>query len=737
MPVHFVKTSTQHSRRAGHVRAVVTLLLAAGWTLGCIAAPAAARSGAAPAHRGPAEIVHAPLLGYPEVLGVQLVHDGSAPSGARQYAATAAEARAGVASHRGLAAERPAVRRSDATAAPTPACPSTESALGQDLCWWGGPVIKTQVVHLVFWEGTEGNTFSPEYVAAIERYFDGVSEASGRPSNVYGVAAQYGDAGGPGEYVVEFNPAEDVYQDHEHALPAAGEGFGQCIDTAVETEARTEREPCVTNADVKPELVAAQNTEHALEGWDFSLENVYFVFTPHNVGGCIFGHGEGSGAENGCAMAPGGYCGYHSYINVHVPPPPGEVRPAIFAVIPEARSVAGCQTGEQPNGEGEGGDGPIDSTLATISHEHQDLMTDPEGHSWHDIVGEEAVDKCEQPYAFEDTYGLPTAVFGGPIGGTPPKQVIETTEGHSVVTGAQPGTLYNEVIEGGDYLLPTVWSNAATFGGGRCVQRLIPAAFAVVGAASAGAPTTLSASASGEPGDPVDYWVWTFGDAGSGHLENQVGTGEPTISHTYAAAGSYVVALTVYDAYGNSNTTDAQVVVGPGHASSTTTTTTTVTTPVALAHYSSAQVATVLGLARGHSSLAALGTITLGHTQCPPACSVTGGLYASVTSGNKGHRKTASVLVGAVTERSSVGGAQPLIVASLNAEGVRLLRRHRSIAATLRLTVTDIEGGTWPVVRRYTLTIAPRGATGGQAARARLRSVAHRRSHPAARYEVP
>lgn len=97
------------------------------------------------------------------------------------------------------------------------------------------------------------------------------------------------------------------------------------------------------------------------------------------------------------------------------------------------------------------------------------------------------------------------------------------------------------------------------------------------------------AGASSDDGGPVSY-DWNWGD-------NTASSGGPTISHTYAAAGTYSVNLTVTDSIGQTDTTSQPVSVSatptvPGSFSATAATTTSVTltwtassSPYGINHY--------------------------------------------------------------------------------------------------------------------------------------------------------
>lgn len=71
--------------------------------------------------------------------------------------------------------------------------------------------------------------------------------------------------------------------------------------------------------------------------------------------------------------------------------------------------------------------------------------------------------------------------------------------------------------------------------------------------ATSGSTLTTDASASTAPGNSIASYAWNFGDGSTG-------TGK-TASHTYAAAGTYTVKLTVTDSFGATTSTTQQVTV--------------------------------------------------------------------------------------------------------------------------------------------------------------------------------
>jgi hypothetical protein len=106
------------------------------------------------------------------------------------------------------------------------------------------------------------------------------------------------------------------------------------------------------------------------------------------------------------------------------------VTATLYANMPYAdTSPTACGTGQSPNGS------DADDTLNVTSHEHREMINDPTGSAWYDLLGNEGSDKCAWN-------------FGAPLGSTG--------------TGA-----YNQVINGHFYYLQTEWTNAHT----GCVQR--------------------------------------------------------------------------------------------------------------------------------------------------------------------------------------------------------------------------------------------------------------------------
>lgn len=89
------------------------------------------------------------------------------------------------------------------------------------------------------------------------------------------------------------------------------------------------------------------------------------------------------------------------------------------------------------------------------------------------------------------------------------------------------------------------------------------AGFTVAAPPIAGTPTTFEDTSRG-PSSSVVHWHWDFGDPKSG--TDVIDTSDPAlgrqVAHTYAAAGTYVVTLTVTDGAGRSSTMLQRIAVG-------------------------------------------------------------------------------------------------------------------------------------------------------------------------------
>jgi hypothetical protein len=233
-------------------------------------------------------------------------------------------------------------------------------------------------------------SFDSSYETLINQYFSDVAAASGSTSNVYSIATQYSDGSGAIQYKSSFGGS---YVDHS-PLPAVG----QCQDGLDSA--------CLTDQQVQNEI--QQVLTH--QGWHGGPNTLFVLMTPSGVGSC-FDNFTGICSTNT-------YCAYHSSFTDAVN------EPVIYANEPYDATIDLCSDGNSPN------NGDADAEINTISHEHNEAITDPFGDAWwaNDANGDENGDLC----AWD---------FGTKLGGTA-----------SV-------SAYNQIINGHDYWLQQEYSN--------------------------------------------------------------------------------------------------------------------------------------------------------------------------------------------------------------------------------------------------------------------------------------
>jgi hypothetical protein len=254
-----------------------------------------------------------------------------------------------------------------------------------NLTYHNGRVMHANTVHAIYWV-PNGYSVSPNYRSVIDGFFANVASDSGAASNVYYSDTQYYDLTAPIAYSSQF--AGSVVD--TNPFPASG-----CRDRYTSV--------CLTDAQLQSEVTR----ERSANSWPSGLNDIYFIFTPKNVGSCF-----------GSSCAYSYFCAYHSQI--------GSGNTAtLYANMPYAAYVpSACGAGQSPNGD------DADSTLNVTSHEHNETITDPLGTAWFDRNGNENGDKCAWS-------------FGTALGST--------------ATGA-----YNQVIGTGRYYLQQEWSNRSS-----------------------------------------------------------------------------------------------------------------------------------------------------------------------------------------------------------------------------------------------------------------------------------
>jgi hypothetical protein len=285
----------------------------------------------------------------------------------------------------------------------------------------GGPVMSGGVtVHTIFWDPA-GHPFQgspgagvPTYPGLIEQFFSDVAADSGSGGactssdcNVFTIERQYGSGTAvgqvsPGAYSISYNPATDAVNDAS-PYPAQTDQCASPSGTAV----------CLTDQQVRAEI---DNVVQSTPGTPRGLTNLWIVFLPPGVDECV----------------DPGQCGTNTFAAYHSV---SDIRGHGLTIY----AVAIDPIIETPVGPGADPEGFPDAevTVDAISHETNEAVTDPEGDGWMDPNGNEVADKCET----------------GPQVGTP-------------LGFASDGSPYNQVINGHQYLLQGMWSDATE----GCVQ---------------------------------------------------------------------------------------------------------------------------------------------------------------------------------------------------------------------------------------------------------------------------
>jgi hypothetical protein len=335
------------------------------------------------------------------------------------------------------------------------------TAHAADLPYLGGPVVHSNRTHLIFWEPAgSGLTFEPGYIQLVERFLADVAADSHRTTNVYGLSGQYHDGEGIAAYDSTYRGAI-LASDRLPANgcteppPGIGPGWGDCLD----------------DQQIEDEITRVVG----IRGLPVTGHEIYFLVLPRGLGVCEF-----SGPTN-CALGgtTGGFCGYHSTT----------LDLLLYAVIPYDAIPGHCQSGNpRPN------DSTADPTISTVSHEHNETVTDPLGNGWIDSSAEEAADLC-------------VTSFGPSLGGAGPRA-------------------FNELIHGHRYYLQEEWSNRSH--GCRARAKPDSISFKAPRRATAGESVSFSARAGDPQGSIASFSgrsARTAGPAAGGPLTPSRGAG--------------------------------------------------------------------------------------------------------------------------------------------------------------------------------------------------------------------
>ena len=251
-------------------------------------------------------------------------------------------------------------------------------------------------------------TFDANYQPLIDRYFTDVAADSGGNQNVYSVATQYYDTvSGPMQHVQYQSTFAGSYVAHDPLPPnGCNDAHGGFHDPY-----------CLTDEQLQIEIQTAM----AAKNWQGGLGHMFFLMTPNGVGSCE--------DASDVACSTNAFCAYHSGFGTFS-------NPVIYANEPYMGPLPpGACT--NPNDQGfPNNNVDAETTINTISHEHNEAITDPVGGGWIAADGYENGDLCAY-------------IFGTELGGTPGLNA------------------WNQVINGHQYDLQEEYSNSNS----GCIQR--------------------------------------------------------------------------------------------------------------------------------------------------------------------------------------------------------------------------------------------------------------------------
>jgi hypothetical protein len=355
--------------------------------------------------------------------------------------------------------------------------PQHPVARAANLPYGGGPVLHRNRTHLVFWNPAgAGLSFDPGYGELFQTFLGGVAHDSHTPANVYSLTGQYHDSAGAAVYASTYAGA---IADTD-PLPARDISCQESVEGPAWPD-------CVTDTQIQAELAQVVAVHHL----PVTLGDIYVLVTPNGLADC-----DTSSVPASCSLGGpdfNGYCAYHSATGAGL----------LYAVIPYNAVPNHCASdGPRPNGS------TADPGLSSLSHEHNETITDPLGDGWIDGTGNEDGDLCIDTVAH------------------PPK-----TLGHT------PAGAYDQIIAGHRYWLQGEWSNAAagcaTSAPSDSLRLGLPRTI------TAGTKAVFSARASRR----VVSLQWSFGDGGN--------RGGFKTAHTFRRSGHYRLTVRGTDSFGN------------------------------------------------------------------------------------------------------------------------------------------------------------------------------------------
>jgi hypothetical protein len=395
----------------------------------------------------------------------------------------------------------------------TAAC-NTDNTDCTALSYHNGPVQHGEKVYLLFWTPT-GHTTPVAYRAGMGNWVTDLAKYNYTASGPVSVTTQYYDLTNPGsaKNFVSYGVSNGGTLVDTDAYPSSG------------CPTYTNAAICLTDAQLQTELAKYINAHSLPTGTGVQ----YYIMTPYNVGTCFDSLGSS------CAYTA--YCGYHNNFT-------NSGHTILYADMPWAFNVDGCDV-NLAFGAGYAEADGIDPVVGIFSHELSETMTDPivspSATGWWQNgsaadAGYEIGDKCAYIYGsagFGDLTGVPFNGLGN----------------------------YNYTLTGDQYLLQLEFSN----GNLNCITHnsFSPQPTFTVSPTTAthGVARTFTASVTDSNG--VAYLDWNFGDGTTTRTFTCSGTAPAkcSASHTYLAAGSKSLTVTVTDKKGSTKRTSTTITV--------------------------------------------------------------------------------------------------------------------------------------------------------------------------------
>lgn len=221
-------------------------------------------------------------------------------------------------------------------------------------------------------------------------------------------------------------------------------------------------------------------------------------------------------------------------------------------------------------------------------------------------------------------------------------------------------------------------------------------------AVPAGPPLTVNFDGSNSapsPGASIIDYHWEFGD---GQIDD---TASPVDTHTYAAAGTYTVKLTIIDSsYGHSEPVSRTITVTAPPPPPPTTSTTT-TTPPPPPPPPPSVTARLAASTPSHNRIILIVACPSGQTSCTGTIGLTTAKPVAVQTKSRSHKRTKRKLVLGHGAFAILGNSAKRISVVISKAGMALLRKSHRVATLVSISAHNPQGGTAATHYQVTLRL--------------------------------